>query len=142
MEERKELKTKGENMEKRRFSDSGQRFDMQTMAEQEECTLLDNLLFEYQEELGLDFADIGIICKICSFSPDSTINFSKHFSSMSERTRTARLKKLTEKGYITTVKVNIKIGEVIRSKGLKVSIEPLVEILNGFYTRDNVKTSL
>lgn len=110
-----------------------QRFDIKLMTQQEGYTVINNLLFKYQDKLGLDFTDLGIICKICAFSPDFTINFSKHFSSMTKRTRTTRLNKLLEKGYITTKKTNIKTNEGIRSGGLLVSIEPLVEILNNLF---------
>lgn len=106
------------------------RFDIKQMTKQEGYTIINNLLFKYQEELGLDFTDLGILCKICAFSPDFSINFSKHFASMPKRTRIRRLDNLVEKGYITTQRHNFKTNEGTITGGLYVSIEPLVSILN------------
>lgn len=113
------------------------RFDIKEMSKQEGYTIINNLLFKYQEELGLDFTDLGIICKICAFSPDFSINFTKHFASIGKTQRTERLNKLREKGYITTRKNNFKVDGSTITGGLFVSIEPLVDILNNLYKNES-----
>lgn len=115
------------------------RFDIKEMSKQEGYTIINNLLFKYQEQLDLDFTDLGIICKICAFSPDFSINFTKHFSSIGKRQRTERLNKLREKGYITTRKNNFKVDGSTITGGLFVSIEPLVDILNNLYKNESAE---
>lgn len=109
---------------------SKQRFDIGQMVEEGGYMVMPNLILIYQEELGLDFTDIGILCKICSFSSDYTINFSKHFSSMAERTISKRLTKLRDLGLITTKKKNYKTAGGFVSGGYLVDITPLIEKLS------------
>ncbi len=107
-----------------------QRFDIAYMEQNGGYTTISNLLFDYQEELGLDFTDLGILCKICRYSKDFSINFSKHFTALKKTQRTARINRLREMGYITTRKNNFKTSEGTITGGLFVSIEPLITILD------------
>lgn len=105
-------------------------FNTKELSKQNGYTIIDDSLFKYQDLLGLDFIDLGIICRLFSFSPKFIINLSSVFKDMGKTQRYNRIKKLKDKKYILTKKSNYKTKEGIRSGGLEIDLKPLVNILD------------
>lgn len=105
-------------------------FDTKELAKENGYSILNNSLFKYATLLDLDIADIGILCRLYSFSPGFIIKLDEAFPTMGKSQRTVRLNKLKEKNYIIVNKTNYLTKEGIRSGGVKVNLKPLSSILS------------